>query len=65
MDKLRMGTFLDRVKQDTEKWGRQAGRVDIQYEDIRCLIACAEALRKHEPAHKALRYLDSQGAILE
>lgn len=61
----KVGTFLDRVKRNTDKWGRESGRVTIAYEDARALIRCAEELRKHDPRHIALKWLDSPGAILE
>jgi len=61
---MKIGTFLERVKRNTEK-ARAAGRVEIEWEDARALIAAAEALRKHEPRNRALQWLDSTGAIIE
>lgn len=62
---MKTGTFLERVKHNVEKWGRSAGRVEIQYEDARALISAAEALRKHEPDHRALKWLDAGQVIID
>lgn len=61
---LKLGTFLDRVRAHVDKWGREAGRVDVDYEDMRALIACADELRKHNPHHRALKWLDSGEVII-
>lgn len=61
---METGTFLDRVKHRVDKW-RASGSTAIDYEDAKALISCAEALRKYEPNHRALKWLDSGTVIID
>lgn len=56
---MQLVKIIERIRHRTEKWGRRCGRIEVDYEDARALLACVEALRKHEPNHIALKWLDS------
>lgn len=62
---MQTGTFIERIKRRCEKWGRQTGSISVDYEDVRALLSAAEALKKHEPHHIALRWLNSGVVILD
>lgn len=63
---VRTGTFIERVKRNTEKARReQSVSVSVDYEDARALLACAEALKKHEPNHVALQWLHSGPVVFD
>ncbi len=64
MTLMKTGTFLDRVKHRADKW-RASGSTAVDYEDVKALIACADALRKHEPDNRALKWLDSGTVIID